>query len=594
MFMELFPPNTENQIPGEIFQGKPEYQLVPEMNDSFRISSGKEKCLVTGGKTGLLYARDLLGELQAKHGGIPCAEYSDSPDLKFRCYHIDLKKGSGGVEDIKRTLIRLRQLRYNAALIEYENRICLDSLPGTAAPDAFTHEQIREIVSCAEENGIQVIPLLQSFGHLEYLLKLPAYRQYSELQENVSQLCPLNDAAFELWKKAFLEMRSLHPNSKYFHIGGDETRNLGKCPRCAEFAEKHSREELFFHHIERVCRCVTGEGVRPILWHDMLARTGRFDLLAKLPKETVLFYWEYESREELRGRIAFDGNVFVSRKWIGKVHSINDFSRAPHQFSKYMEDAPEEIKTRIRELSDETGDLKSLPLHASLLDTGLTVYGASALGYPPRGVLLLGDTKRLWSNMQMWLEKETEGHVVTRWASSDSLDGARGPASLRDPQLMFAAELMWKKELSLDEIETRYDRSFGTKNGKIAEMMDLMVYSSEENFFNWAEHLAPEFAALESEIDPNLKPLFRKFCAAMDAELLFRQIRSLIWNYPEKITGWEFSDGVRKQLPQIKQKLRDIFSDEFPPETLEEWLKRMFEPYEALYTGMDILRNRQK
>ena len=290
---------------------------------------------------------------------------------------------------------------FKALQIEYENRIKLDSLPGVETADAFSHEDVREIVRCAEENGLKVIPLLQSLGHLEYLLQLPAYRKYSELQTDFSQFCPLNDEAFELWKKAFDEMRSLHPDSEYFHIGGDETRQLGKCPACAKFAKDHSREELFFQHISRVCQYAVSKGVRPVLWHDMLARSGRFDLLAKLPKETVLLYWEYISKEDSLSRILFKERTLVSRNWIGRVRSFRDFTEAPKAFVSFIEDEPQELPEAFRKPA-------VLPLLEPMKETGLTVWGASSLGYSPCGTLL-SDTDRVHSNMRMWRDSGIEG-----------------------------------------------------------------------------------------------------------------------------------------------------------------------------------------
>ena len=587
MITELFPPRIERESRGESFAGKTQFVLNQEMGDAFRITARPESCLAEGGKTGLLYARDLLDELRLKHGGIPCAEYSDSPDLKFRCYHIDLKKGSGGVEDIKRTLKRLRQLRYNTVLIEYENRIRLDSMPGAAAADAFSHEEVRGIVRFAEENGIQVIPLLQSLGHLEYLLQLPAYRKYSESQTDFSQFCPLNDEAFELWKKAFDEMRSLHPGSEYFHIGGDETRQLGKCPLCAEFVKDHSREELFFKCISRVCQYAVDQGVRPVLWHDMLAQAGRFDLVPKLPKETVLLYWEYSSREDCISRILFKGRTLVSRNWIGTVRSFRDFTEAPKAFVSFIEDETEKLPEAFRKPA-------ILPLLAPMKKTGLTVWGASSLGYSSSCGNLLSDTDRLDSNMRMWRDSGIEGIVVTRWASSNSLDSARGPASLRDFPLMMAAELMWNGTLNRDQLADRYSRSFGTDTEKLADLLDIMVYSENEQFFNWAEHVAPEFAALEKWIDPQLQWLFRKYTAAMDAELLIRQIRSLMRNQSGQLVQSAFGRQLSQRIPQVKQELRESFADEYPPESLEEWLKRLFELYDAMFAGLTMLQHQSE
>ena len=577
MICELFQPEIKGKRQ-ELFRSEIKYALKSEMGDAFRITAAPDSCLVEGGMNGLLYARDLLDDLTLKHGGIPCAEYNDSPDLKFRCYHIDLKKGSGGTEDIKRTLKRLRSLRYNYVLIEYENRIRLDSLPGVEAADAFTHDEVREIVRYAEENGLKVIPLLQSFGHLEYLLSDPACRKYSESQTDFSQICPLNDEAFELWKKVFDEMRALHPDSEYFHIGGDETRQLGKCPACSEFVEDHSREELFFHHISRVCQYAVEQGCRPMLWHDMLARSGRFDLLARLPRETILIYWEYSSAEEISRSIKIRERILVSRSWIGRVRSFRDFTEAPKQFTGFIEDEHEM-------LPDGFNRPKILPLLEPMQETGLTVLGASSLGYSPCGTLL-GDTDNVHSNIRMWLDSGIEGLIVTRWAASNTLDAPRGPASLRDFPLTMAAGMMWDGMQNRDMLADRYSRSFGMGTEQLAGLLDIMVYSENENFFNWAEHAAPEFAALERGIDPRLMWLFRKYRAAMNAELLIRQIRSFMRNQAGHLAESEYGKKLSLKIPEIKQELRDCFADEYPQDSLEKWLKRLFEPYDALFNGL--------
>ena len=67
---------------------------------------------------------------------------------------------------------------------------------------------------------------------------------------------------------------------------------------------------------------------------------------------------------------------------------------------------------------------------------------------------------------------------------------------------MMAAELIWNGTLNRKQLSDRYSRSFGTGTEQLAGLLDIMVYSESEQFFNWAEHAAPEFAALENGIDP--------------------------------------------------------------------------------------------
>lgn len=592
MVIEMFPPEISGKREGEFFSGTPQFINDGKMTDSFKIDVSSVKCTVTGGKNGLIYAKDLLNDLKNIHGAIPCAVYSDSPDTAFRCYHLDLKKGSGGVEDIKRTFRRLRSLRFNSVLVEYENRIALNSLPGIAAEDAFTREEIRELNTCAAENGLEIIPLLQSFGHLEYLLRHPDYRKYAE-DEGGTQFCPCNEDAFELWKKVFDEIHELHPESKTFHIGGDETRHLGECPSCSSFAAGHSVEELFFRHIDRVCRHAVSRRCRPMLWHDMLTKAGRSDLLAKLPEETVVIYWDYKAKSELVNNINIKEGSLVSRKWLNMVRSAKDFCDAPHMFTGFIEDASEKVTAYAEKVRDGNDFTRFIPFAnlKMMREAGINVYGASSLGYSPYASLL-GDTERSFTNMETWINSGVNGVIVTRWASNDTLDPARGPASLRDFQLALSAEIMWNNSITREEAEKRYDRCFGADDISLAGILNMIVYSENEMFINWAEHCVNLIGKLENNVPDDLKWIYQKHCTAAKAELIIRRIRSFMRNRTGIMSGHPAAAVLEEKIKEIKDELRRDFSDEYPQKSLEEWILRLFQPYDAMFAGLRIMKDR--
>ena len=59
-------------------------------------------------------------------------------------------------------------------------------------------KQVRSLLNVAEAYKLEVIPLVQTFGHLEYALKLP---QFSHLRENPAvpqALCPSQNDSFVL------------------------------------------------------------------------------------------------------------------------------------------------------------------------------------------------------------------------------------------------------------------------------------------------------------------------------------------------------------------------------------------------------------
>jgi len=88
---------------------------------------------------------------------------------------------------------------------------------------AYSKTDVADFIQYCQGLGIDVIPLQQSFGHVEYILRHPRYKELREDQKDYSQVCPLKESLNrELFKDLFTEMAAAHP-SKYFHIGGDET-----------------------------------------------------------------------------------------------------------------------------------------------------------------------------------------------------------------------------------------------------------------------------------------------------------------------------------------------------------------------------------
>ena len=48
-----------------------------------------------------------------------------------------------------------------------------------SALNSFTPDDILELLGMAKENGLEVIPLVQTFGHLEHLVR--AYRHHADV-----------------------------------------------------------------------------------------------------------------------------------------------------------------------------------------------------------------------------------------------------------------------------------------------------------------------------------------------------------------------------------------------------------------------------
>ena len=65
-------------------------------------------------------------------------------------------------------------------------------------PEAYSEEEVGKVLAAARANGLDVIPLVQTFGHLEYVLKHSQFKELREDPDNYMDLCPLNPSSMPL------------------------------------------------------------------------------------------------------------------------------------------------------------------------------------------------------------------------------------------------------------------------------------------------------------------------------------------------------------------------------------------------------------
>ncbi|CAG0924188.1 unnamed protein product [Notodromas monacha] len=166
----------------------------------------------------------------------------------------------------------LKKAGANALLLEYE-----DAFPYTgrlanlsSAADSMTSEDVSMFVNAAVLGGFEVIPLVQTFGHLEYVLKLPEFSHLREADEDPADICPSHPEAFKLITEMLQQVMALHEESKYVHIGCDEVFHLAECPVCKSSSRGH---DLYLDHVKAVAQFVTERfDANVLIWDDVLRK----------------------------------------------------------------------------------------------------------------------------------------------------------------------------------------------------------------------------------------------------------------------------------------------------------------------------------
>ena len=185
-------------------------------------------------------------------------------------FHIDMNIAQFRGPYLKSELRALAAKGYNAIIWEVENNIRWETCPECVSPDAFSKAEFKEILAYGRSLRLEPIPLLQTIGHCEYVLKNERYKPLAEVPGRIDQYCPRNPEVVAFLTKWLEEYLDVFGPVRVFHLGADEAYTLGECPRCRAFAAEHSLSELYIDHINAMSRPLIDRGIRPVIWADMV------------------------------------------------------------------------------------------------------------------------------------------------------------------------------------------------------------------------------------------------------------------------------------------------------------------------------------
>ena len=86
-------------------------------------------------------------------------------------------------------------------------------------------QEIAALLQAAKDNNLGVIPLVQTFGHLEFVLKLEQFKNLREEPSYPQSLCPSREEAVNMVRTMVNQIMEIHRDSTHIHIGCDEVSN---------------------------------------------------------------------------------------------------------------------------------------------------------------------------------------------------------------------------------------------------------------------------------------------------------------------------------------------------------------------------------
>ncbi|XP_043109083.1 hexosaminidase D [Puntigrus tetrazona] len=191
--------------------------------------------------------------------------------------HLDLKGAPPRIGYLIELIKLFADLGANGLLIEYEDMFPYEGelkvLQSTTQPP-YSREEIVSIQDAANSRGLEIVPLVQTFGHLEFVLKHEVFRDLREVDYCLGTLNPHRDAGVRLVQEMLQQVMKLHPKSTTLHIGADEVYMLGHGDESKHWLDVPGRSvhQLFLSHVIKVAKGVqeSSPNLNLIMWDDML------------------------------------------------------------------------------------------------------------------------------------------------------------------------------------------------------------------------------------------------------------------------------------------------------------------------------------
>ncbi len=294
-----------------------------DTGEDYRIAVDTERIEVSAaGPAGLRYAVETLCQLieprasrgrrerGAAQGRVPGCFIDDAPDLGLRGIMLDVSRGKVPKLETLRGLVDLCvRLKLNALMLYVEHTFRFRRHPrigsGASPLDA---ETLLELDAYARARHVDLIPSLQSLGHMEHILRIPAYVHLAETDLGWT-ISPAEPGTYELLAELYAEFL---PNfrSRWFNANCDEPHDLGR-GKSLEWAQEAGTETVYLEHVKRVRELARSYGKRTMIWGDVVH--SHPDRIPDIDRHLALLDWWYEAKHDYDRvkRFADNGLEFV-------------------------------------------------------------------------------------------------------------------------------------------------------------------------------------------------------------------------------------------------------------------------------------------
>lgn len=213
------------------------------------------------------------------------------PKFKYLGAMIDMSRnGVMRVEKVKEYINKLVMFGANEILLYTEDIYTLEDYPHFGyCRGRYTDEELIEIDDYAYSLDVEVVPCIQTLGHMARYLSWGG--ETGKFKDTPSVLLCDNEDTFVFIEAEIAKMRKVF-RSKQIHIGMDEAHDVG----LGQYLRKNGyvdRYELLKRHLGKVVDICKKYDFTPMMWSDMFFRLS-------LPTDEYYIYdWDFHFEEKI-------------------------------------------------------------------------------------------------------------------------------------------------------------------------------------------------------------------------------------------------------------------------------------------------------
>ncbi|CAB3979272.1 hexosaminidase D-like [Paramuricea clavata] len=200
----------------------------------------------------------------------------------FKLVHLDLKGAAPKMAYLLKLLPVFKSWGATGLLVEYEDTFPYDGdLSVLKSHYAYSVQEITEFLNEVKNQDLLMVPLVQTFGHMEFVLKHPKYSHLRHVANMSTAIDPNTEGSLPLVNLIVGQIIKMHKAYiRYLHVGGDEVWSLKECAGCKP------PSDVYLKHMLPIIDNVVAKQITPILWDDMM-RNWKVDDLKKISSRGV-------------------------------------------------------------------------------------------------------------------------------------------------------------------------------------------------------------------------------------------------------------------------------------------------------------------